>query len=89
MYFSDDSEFFGMEMNSAETGETFIIYDYGNEQMITLINMQGQKLGMAVPINSKMFEDQDSTQEESTLVFEKTGNEKNNFRLSLHRVFIG
>ncbi len=76
MLFSDNSEYFGMEMNSAETGETTIIYDLGNKQMITLINMQGQKIGMAATVDPDQIDDEKTPDEQATIVFTKTGNEK-------------
>lgn len=76
MYFSDESSTFGMEMNSQQTGKTTIVYDYDNRQMVTLINMQSQKMGMVAAINTDELMDDSTAEEDSRIIFTKTGQEK-------------
>lgn len=76
MYFSDDNSVFAIDMNSAETGQTTIIYDYDNAQMISLINVQSQKMGMIAKLDPELLTDESESSSESKIVFTKTGQEK-------------
>lgn len=77
MYFSETEPNFGMEVN-AEGSESFMIYDMQSYQMVTLINTDGQKMGMAMKFDPANFEDQmEKTKEENIKYsFEKTGKTK-------------
>ena len=76
MYFSDSEPNFGMDVN-ASGAESFIIYDMETYQMVTLIDNDGQKMGMAIQLDSKDFEDDDdATADNTKYSFVKTGKSK-------------
>lgn len=74
MYFSTNSENFGMKVNSPEVGDSFIIYDHGNKKMHTLVSMQGQKMGMSTSLDDEAFAVNES--DNTDVMFTKTGNTK-------------
>lgn len=60
MLFPDNEEYFGMEMGSSESQNEQMppmkmIYDFKNEQMITMMNNSGQKMGMVMSINEEQL----------------------------------
>ena len=79
MYFSDSESNFGMELN-ASGAESFVIYDMATYQMISLIDANGQKIGMSMKIDPEKMEKQmnDSKEkaESETYNFVKTGESK-------------
>lgn len=75
MYFSKDEPHFGMEMHEQGT-DAFILYDIEKYQMVTLMNQDGQNIGMAMQLNPENFQDADSKDVKTDVRFEKTGNTK-------------
>ncbi len=79
MYFSDSEANFGMELN-ASGAESFVIYDMASYQMISLIDANGQKIGMSMKIDPEKMEKQMSDAEEKNkseaYSFVKTGDSK-------------
>ena len=75
MYFSESEPNFGMDVKNSGT-ESFIVYDMEAYQMVTLIDNGGQKMGMAIQLDPKDFEDDTKAADNTKYTFVKTGNSK-------------
>lgn len=77
MYFADESPNFGMSVDM-EGSNNFMIYDMTTYEMVSLIDNNGQKIGMAMKLNPEKFIDEEADEQESNenISFEKTGRTK-------------
>lgn len=76
MYFSDETPHFGMSMD-IEGGNNFIIYDMETYEMVSLMDNNGQKIGMTMKLNPDKFVNNDEGKKENgNISFEKTGRTK-------------
>ena len=69
------SEFFGMELSMEEVEGASVVYDYGKEKMITLMDMGGMKQAVIIKMNKSLMEPDEETSAES-IEFVNTGNTK-------------
>ncbi len=74
MLINNDSPYAGM-IGSMEGQTSLIIFDTENNQMITLVESSGQKIGMTMKFNPDQIEDEE-VQDVSTGSFTATGNSK-------------
>lgn len=80
MYFSDDQPNFGMEVEM-EGSKNFMIFDMKTYQIVSLIENDGQKMGVAMKLNPEKFEERldkssKDDQEKIDYKFIKTGKSK-------------
>ncbi len=75
MYVSESAQQMGMKLEGDESqGLDYTIIDMGKEQMITLMNNDGNKMGMVIKYSEAKMED--VKEGEYTYTFEKTGNKE-------------
>lgn len=78
MYFADDKPNFGMQVEM-EGSKNFIIYDMKSYQIVSLIDNNGQKMGVAMKLDPEKMEekiDKSSNKDNAEYKFVKTGNSK-------------
>jgi len=85
MHFPDEDDYFGMEiteMSNAGQGmptNSIIIFDNRNQQMITMVDNQGQKMGIAMKMDEETmnkYSDKNDGEENENVNWEKTGKTK-------------
>jgi uncharacterized protein DUF4412 len=81
MYFPDSEAYFAMSMQekgNKNSDEILMIFDYSNNQMVTLTESDGQKIGMAFPIDrdDDNLNDEKSDQDDDDYTMTRTGKTK-------------
>lgn len=77
MFIDDDEGNFGMEVDNEGVSQ-YIIYDLDSGEMLTLMNTDGQKMGMAINLDDEWLEAvrAEDTETQKELSFTKTGQSK-------------
>lgn len=84
MFLQEDGQNFGMQVENDGVAQ-YIIYNIQEGQMLTLINSEGQKMGMSMNLNEEMLasmkesseaEADTETSQAADIRFRKTGNSK-------------
>lgn len=75
MLLDEDGGNFGMEVEN-EGVTQYIIYDLDSREMVTLMNAEGQKMGMTMKLDESLLDSERVEDHGKPVTFKKTGNSK-------------